>query len=48
MNQFFKEIEAALLTTATQYAPEGSEPKVLDSGLSSYKTNMKTHHCFLG
>jgi DNA (cytosine-5)-methyltransferase 1 len=29
MNQFFKEIEAALLPTATQYAPEGTEPKAL-------------------
>lgn len=29
MNQFFKQIEAALLPTATQYAPEGTKPKAL-------------------
>jgi len=29
MNQFLKEIEAALLPTAIEYAPEGTEPKAL-------------------
>ncbi|MEQ1629309.1 MAG: hypothetical protein ABL873_02270 [Gallionella sp.] len=29
MNQFSKEIEAAFLPTATQYASEGTEPKAL-------------------
>jgi DNA (cytosine-5)-methyltransferase 1 len=29
MNQFFQQIEAALLPTATQYAPEGTEPKAI-------------------
>jgi DNA (cytosine-5)-methyltransferase 1 len=29
MNQFFHQVEAALLPTANQYAPEGTEPKAL-------------------
>ncbi len=29
MNHFFKQIETALLPTANQYAPEGSNPKAI-------------------
>lgn len=29
MNHYFKEIEAALLPAASQYTPEGTEPKAL-------------------
>ncbi|MFZ1548770.1 MAG: hypothetical protein WAT12_17035 [Candidatus Nitrotoga sp.] len=29
MNHFFKQIEAALLPTATLYTPEGSDPKAI-------------------
>jgi len=54
MNQFFKEIEAALLPTASEYAPEGTEPKALAHqwvhplayGLVSYNSNMQIQHIF--
>lgn len=33
MNQFFKEIEAALLPTANQYAPQGTDASKMQTFL---------------
>jgi hypothetical protein len=44
MNHFFQQIEAALLPTATQYAPEGTEPKALALRFILHEFNIQTHH----
>jgi hypothetical protein len=52
MNHFYKEIEAALKLTVTQYAPEGTESKALVHqwmhalayGFTSHKANTQIHH----
>jgi len=54
LSTFIQQIEAALLPTATQYAPEGTEPKALAHqwmqalayGLVSYNSNMQMQHIF--